>query len=99
MVTAVLLILVPYASELNPVTVLFYVEFGIPGVVFVACLYAAVVVVVGNFLPHPSDVAFVAVLVVVYFLFVFNNLLVLLFDEAVWTLGSIVLSSSNLIAA
>ncbi|WP_323368203.1 hypothetical protein [Natrarchaeobaculum aegyptiacum] len=92
-VTAVLLILVPYASELNPVTVFFYVEFGIPGVVFVGCVYAAIVVVIGNVLPHPSDLAFVAVIVALYLFFVFNNLLVLLFDQSIWTLGAVGLSS------
>ncbi|WIV67971.1 hypothetical protein [Natrialbaceae archaeon AArc-T1-2] len=81
-ITAVFLILVPYAVELNPVTVFFYTLFGIPGIVLAACCYVALVIIVGNFLPNPSDVVFVAALVALYVLFVFNNVILLLFEWA-----------------
>jgi hypothetical protein len=83
MITAALLILVPYASELNPVTVFFYSLFGYPGVAFAACCYAAIVILIGNFLSSPSDVVFVMLLVVLYLFFVLNNVIILLFDWSV----------------
>lgn len=80
MVTAALLILVPYASELNPVTVFFYHLFGLVGVALAACCYAAIFVAIGSFLPKPIDVLFVAMLVLLYVFFVFNNSIILIFD-------------------
>ncbi|WP_247728924.1 hypothetical protein [Halovivax limisalsi] len=81
MVTAVLLITVPYASELNPVTIYFYGLLGYPGVALAAITYAAAVVVVGHYLSHPVDLVFLVAVVGFYLLFVFNNVVVLAFDE------------------
>lgn len=80
-VAATLFFLVPYASELNPVTVFFYQVFGLPGVVLAAACYAAVVMLIGNFLSDPMDVRFVGLVVILYALFVTNNVLLLLLGE------------------
>jgi hypothetical protein len=82
LVAATLFFLVPYATELNPVTVLFYDVFGLPGVALAATCYAAIVVVVGHVLSDPIDRRFVAAMVLVYLVLVANNLILLLFREA-----------------
>lgn len=81
MCTAALLILLPHASELNPVTVFFYMQFGLLGVVIAACSYALVVLAVANYLIHPLDLAFLGGIAFLYFFFVFNNFMVIVFDQ------------------
>lgn len=78
---ATLFFLVPYASELNPVTVFFYHLVGLPGVVIAAACYAAIVMLIGHFLSDPMDVRFVAIVVGLYVLFAANNVLLLAFRE------------------
>ncbi|ELZ21729.1 hypothetical protein C477_05284 [Haloterrigena salina JCM 13891] len=80
-VAATLFFLVPYASELNPVTVFFYHLFGLPGVLLAAACYAAVVMLIGHVLSDPMDVRFVAIIVGLYVLFAANNLLLLVYRE------------------
>ncbi|THE66650.1 hypothetical protein D8Y22_00510 [Salinadaptatus halalkaliphilus] len=80
-IAATLFFLVPYATELNPVTVLFYQVFGLPGVVLAAASYAAVIVVIGHVLSKPFDSLFVAIMVLLYFLLATNNVLLLLLGE------------------
>lgn len=80
-VAATLFFVLPYATELNPVTVFFYELFGLPGVAVAAVCYAAVVMAVGHFLSHPHDVAFVALIVVAYAAFAMNNVPLILFEE------------------
>ena len=82
LVAATLFFVVPYATELNPVTVFFYGLFGLPGVALAACCYAAIVVAVGNYLPDPLDVRFVAAVVLLYVFFAVNNVVLLLFRTA-----------------
>ncbi|WP_265109517.1 hypothetical protein [Halosolutus halophilus] len=83
MVAATMFFLVPYATELNPVTVFFYGIFGLPGVALAALCYAAIVVAIGHVLSDPIDGRFVATVVVVYLALVANNLLLLLFRNPV----------------
>lgn len=83
MMTAVLLILVPYAKELNPVTVFLYDLFGYPGVALTAVTYAVVVMAVGHYLSHPIDLTFLISTVGMYLFFVFNNVIVLAFDRTI----------------
>lgn len=90
MTTAVFLILVPYASEVNPVTVFLYGLFGYPGVVLAAGLYATVVVAVGHFLSHPADLTFLVGVVVLYVYLVFNNVVVLAFEQTLAGLSTVV---------
>ena len=78
MVAATLFFLVPYATELNPVTVLFYDVFGLPGVALAATCYAAVVVAIGHVLSDPLDRRFVGGMVAVYLVLVTNNVVLLL---------------------
>lgn len=80
-VAATLFFLVPYASELNPVTVFFYGVFGLPGVALAALCYAAIVVAIGHLLSDPIDERFVAAMVVVYLALAANNILLLLFQN------------------
>lgn len=75
------LFLVPYARELNPVTVLFYESIGLVGVVLAAVSYAAVIVALGYVLSRPFDVSFVTAIVSCYAFFASNNLVLLLFRE------------------
>ncbi|RKD97148.1 hypothetical protein [Halopiger aswanensis] len=82
LIAAASFFVVPYASELNPVTVFFYDLFGLAGVALAAICYAAVVVVVGNVLSAPIDGRFVAGAVVLYAAFAFNNVVLLLFRQA-----------------
>lgn len=72
---------VPYATELNPVTVFLYGVFGLPGVVLAAVSYAGLVVAIGYVLPRPLDVSFVASAVVLYTAFATSNVALLLFRE------------------
>ncbi|MFC6717527.1 hypothetical protein ACFQGT_04420 [Natrialbaceae archaeon GCM10025810] len=76
--------LVPYASELNPVTVYLHDVFGLPGVVLAAFCYAAIVIVIGHVLSNPADAAFVVVVAILYVLFAGNNIVLLVFGEAVF---------------
>ena len=82
-IAATLFFLVPYATELNPITVLFYQLFGLTGVPVAALCYAAAVVMIGHVLSDPMDVRFIGVVVVLYTLFAVNNILLLLFREPV----------------
>lgn len=88
MVTAAFLILLPRASELNPVTVFFYMQFGLLGVVIAACCYALIVLAVANYLIHPLDLAFLGGIAFLYCFFVFNNFMVLVFDQPLAALPS-----------
>ncbi|MDG5818018.1 hypothetical protein [Natronococcus sp. A-GB7] len=78
MVAATLFFLVPYATELNPVTVLFYELLGLPGVAVAAICYAAIVVAIGHLLSDPIDRRFVGGMVAVYLVLVTNNVILLL---------------------
>ncbi|MFC4540914.1 hypothetical protein ACFO5R_03095 [Halosolutus amylolyticus] len=76
-IAATLFFVVPYASELNPITVFFYGLFGLPGVPLAAICYAVIVVAIGHLLSEPLDLRFVIVMVGLYALFVTNNVLLL----------------------
>ncbi|WP_293029212.1 hypothetical protein [Natronococcus sp.] len=78
MVAATLFFLVPYATELNPVTVMFYELLGLPGVAVAAVCYAAIVVAIGHFLSDPVDRRFIGGMVAVYLVLVTNNVILLL---------------------
>ena len=82
LIAAASFFVVPYASELNPVTVFFYDLLGFPGVALAALCYAAVVIVVGNVLSDPFDGGFVAGVVAVYAALAANNVPLLLFRRA-----------------
>ncbi|AGB39688.1 hypothetical protein [Natronococcus occultus] len=82
MVAATLFFLVPYATELNPVTVWFYEQFGLGGVPIAAICYAGLVVAIGHYLSEPIDRRFVGAMVVVYFVLVTNNVVLLLSGDA-----------------
>ncbi|WP_306054926.1 hypothetical protein [Natronococcus wangiae] len=86
-IAATLFFLVPYATELNPVTVFFYGVFGLPGVALAAMCYAGIVVVIGHVLSDPIDRRFVAAMVVVYLTLATNNVLLLLFRESPLSFG------------
>ncbi len=81
LVASVHLFLVPYAHELNPITVMFYEFVGLPGVVLAAVSYAVVILAIGYVLSSPFDVGFVAVIVSAYAFFASNNIVLLLFRE------------------
>ncbi|WP_049927565.1 hypothetical protein [Halopiger goleimassiliensis] len=88
MIAACLFFLVPYATELNPVTVFTYDLFGLPGVALAALCYAVIVIAVGNVLPDPADTGFVTVVVLVYTFLVVNNVFLLLSETSlVETIG------------
>ncbi|ELY34570.1 hypothetical protein C500_00042 [Natrialba magadii ATCC 43099] len=78
MVAATLFFVVPYANELNPVTVLFFEFLGLPGVPLAAGLYALLIMGIGHVLSHPRDIQFIGAIVAFYTLFVINNVLLLL---------------------
>lgn len=80
-VAATLFFLVPYATELNPVTVFFYGLFGLPGVVLAAICYAAAVIGIGHVLADPLDVRFVVSVVLLYVVLVANNVVLLFTRE------------------
>ncbi|AXR77021.1 hypothetical protein AArcMg_3025 [Natrarchaeobaculum sulfurireducens] len=86
LVAATLFFLVPYANELNPVTVLLYDLFGLPGVALAAVGYAGIVVTIGHYLSEPLDRLFVAAVVALYVVFVINNVILLVFRVAPITL-------------
>ncbi|RQG96930.1 hypothetical protein [Natrarchaeobius oligotrophus] len=83
MVAAALFFVVPYATELNPVTNYFYGLFGLAGVVLAALCYAGIVVIAGNFLPRPLDFQFLVAVVALYAMLVINNVLLLVLGEPV----------------
>lgn len=87
MVAATLFFLVPYATELNPITVLFYGLFGLPGVALAAMCYAVIVIGLGHVLSDPIDRRFIGVMIAVYLTLVVNNVFLLLFREAPLSLG------------
>lgn len=76
------LFLVPYARELNPITVLFYESIGLTGVVLAAVSYAAIIVTIGYVLSRPFDVGFVTAVVSCYAFFASNNFALLLFRKS-----------------
>ncbi len=82
LVAATLFFVVPYADELNPVTVMFYELFGLPGVALAAVGYAGIVVTIGHYLSEPLDRQFVAAVVALYVVFVINNVILLVFRIA-----------------
>lgn len=79
------LFLVPYARELNPVTVMFYESIGLVGVALAAVTYAAVIVAIGHLLSRPFDVGFVTAVVSSYAFFASNNVFLLLFREPLFS--------------
>ncbi|ELY92362.1 hypothetical protein C483_07903 [Natrialba hulunbeirensis JCM 10989] len=81
MVAATLFFVVPYANELNPVTVLFFEYLGFAGVPLAASLYAVIIMGIGHVLSHPRDIQFIGAMVALYTLFVVNNVLLLLSGE------------------
>lgn len=81
LVATMQLFLVPYARELNPLTVLLYESIGLSGVVLAAVSYAAIIVTLGYVLSRPFDVSFVTAVVSCYAFFAGNNLALLLFRE------------------
>lgn len=76
--------LVPYASELNPVTVFLHGLFGLYGVVLAALVYAVLVVVIGHLLSNPIDAGFVFVVAALYAFFASNNVVLLVSGEALF---------------
>lgn len=82
LVATVLFFTVPYAYELNPVTVYLHDVFGLVGVVLAALIYAGFVVAIGYVLSRPFDVAFIASVVVLYALFASNNVVLLVSRES-----------------
>lgn len=83
LVLASLFFRLPYARELNPITVGSYALLGLPGVALAAAGYAAVVVAVGQVLPDPWDVRFLGGVSVLYAIFAINNVPLVLFGEPV----------------
>lgn len=85
LVATIMFFTVPYAYEMNPVTVLLHDVFGLVGVVIAAAIYAGCVMVIGRYLSRPFDVAFVASVVVLYALFASNNVVLLVSREPLLT--------------
>ncbi|MDS0478607.1 hypothetical protein [Natrinema sp. 1APR25-10V2] len=81
LVATVLFFVVPYATEINPVTVFLHDIFGLAGVVLAALIYAGFVIGIGYVLSKPFDIAFVTTVVVLYALFASNNVVLLLSRE------------------
>ncbi|ELY84305.1 hypothetical protein [Natrinema altunense] len=81
LVATILFFTVPYAYELNPMTVFLYDLLGIVGVVFAALVYAGFVIGIGHVLSRPFDVGFVLTVVVLYTLFASNNVVLLISRE------------------
>ena len=81
LVATLLFFTVPYADELNPVTVFLHDVFGLVGVVIAAVSYAAFVVGIGHLLSRPLDTAFVVLMVALYALFASNNVVLLVSRE------------------
>jgi len=86
LVATLLFFTVPYADELNPVTVFLYDIFGLVGVVIAAVSYAALVVGIGHLLSRPLDTGFVALMLGLYALFASNNVVLLVSREPLLTL-------------
>lgn len=85
LVATVLFFTVPYAYELNPVTVFLHDLLGLPGVVLAGLIYAGFVIGIGYVLSRPFDVAFVATIVGCYALFASNNIVLLVSREPLLT--------------
>ncbi|QCW04605.1 hypothetical protein [Natrinema pallidum] len=81
LIATILFFTVPYAYELNPMTVFLYDLVGIVGVVVAALIYAGFVIGIGHVLSKPFDVGFVLSAVVLYTLFASNNVVLLVFRE------------------
>ncbi|WP_226482555.1 hypothetical protein [Natrinema amylolyticum] len=81
LVATILFFTVPYAYELNPVTVFLHDLFGVAGVVLAALIYAGFVLAIGHVLSRPFDVGFVLTVVVLYALFASNNVVLLVSRE------------------
>ncbi|WP_222920188.1 hypothetical protein [Natrinema sp. SYSU A 869] len=81
LVATILFFTVPYAYEINPVTVWLHGLFGLAGVVLAALIYAGFVLVIGYILSRPFDVGFVLTVVVLYALFASNNVVLLVSRE------------------
>lgn len=69
--------LVPYATELNPLTTLLYHAVGIPGVLLAGSLYAGVVAAAGHLLSKPLDGLFLAGVTAAYAICAANNVVLL----------------------
>ncbi|MBZ6494344.1 hypothetical protein [Natrinema longum] len=83
LVATVFLFLVPYATELNPITTHFYNLIGLPGVVLAGSIYAVAVVMIGHYLPKPYDALFAVGAVLVYAVCASNNVILLMSGEPV----------------
>ncbi|MFC6764690.1 hypothetical protein [Natrinema soli] len=83
LVATVFLFLVPYATELNPITTHFYELIGLPGVVLAGSIYAAVIVMIGHYLSKPYDALFAVGAVLVYAVCATNNVVLLMSGEPV----------------
>lgn len=83
LVATVFLFVVPYASELNPITRVFYDAIGLPGVLLAGSVYAAVVVLTGHLLSKPIDGLFVAGTASVYAVCATNNVVLLVSREPI----------------
>lgn len=81
LITTVFLFLVPYATELNPITTRFYETIGLPGVVLAGSIYATVVVLIGHYLSKPYDALFATGAVLVYAVCASNNAALLMSGE------------------
>ncbi|ELY64999.1 hypothetical protein [Natrinema versiforme] len=85
LVATIMFFVVPYAYELNPVTVFLHELFGLAGVVLAAVIYAGFVIAIGYVLSRPFDIAFVAATVVLYAVFASNNVVLLVSREPLLT--------------
>ncbi|WP_224214620.1 hypothetical protein [Natrinema longum] len=83
LVATVFLFLVPYATELNPLTTLFYDTIGLPGVLLAGTIYAVLVVLIGYVLSKPVDGVFLIGVAAVYGVCATNNVVLLLFREPI----------------
>ena len=83
LVATLFFFIVPYAHELNPITVFLHDVFGLVGVVIAAVSYAALVVGFGHVLSRPLDTGFVALVVGLYALFASHNVVLLVSRESV----------------
>ncbi|MFA9415892.1 hypothetical protein [Natrinema sp. HArc-T2] len=86
LVATILFFTVPYAHELNPVTVFLHDVFGLVGVVIAAVSYAVLVVGLGHALSSPLDTGFVSLVVGLYALFASHNVVLLVSREPLLTL-------------
>ncbi|WP_254532325.1 hypothetical protein [Natrinema gelatinilyticum] len=79
LIATLFLFLVPYATELNPLTTHLYNAVGLPGVILAGTAYAGLVVVAGHLLSKPVDSLFVLGVISVYAVCATNNVILLLF--------------------